>query len=327
MDKYINEFSSHIEIGMELGNKLPPGKPSAPINNVLITGLGGSGISGTIVSLLVRDHAEMPFTINKDYTIPKFVSANTLVIVCSYNGCTEETLMALKQAEAQGAQIACITSGGKLQEIAEAKGYFSSIIPAGYPPRAAFGLGFTQILYTLERYGIIEDFFSDQLQAAAKYLTDNSDSIKQKGKELGEALYGKLPIIYAASCYEGVAIRFRQQINENAKQLCWHNVIPEMNHNELVGWRTQDDNFAVIILRNDDDFERTTASMKINKEIISNYTSNIYEVHSIGNSPIERSLYLINLCDWATYYLAECKKMDSIEVNVIDYLKDELAKL
>ena len=134
------------------------------------------------------------------------------------------------------------------------------------------------------------------------------------------------PIVYAAADFEGVAVRFRQQINENGKMLCWHHVIPEMNHNELVGWRKKDPNQAVVLLRNTTDYKRTQMRMEINKEVFKKYTKTIIEIHSKGKSYLERAFYLIHLTDFVSVDLAELNKLDPTEVKVIDYLKGALAK-
>jgi glucose/mannose-6-phosphate isomerase len=122
-----------------------------------------------------------------------------------------------------------------------------------------------------------------------------------------------------------VAIRFRQQLNENSKVLCWHHVIPEMNHNELVGWTEQDETLAVVFLRSEMDYTRTKTRIEINKSIISKYTSNIFEIWAEGNEKLEQALYLIHFCDWISCFIAEKKKIDPVEVKVIDYLKSELS--
>jgi glucose/mannose-6-phosphate isomerase len=124
---------------------------------------------------------------------------------------------------------------------------------------------------------------------------------------------------------EPVAIRWRQQINENSKELSWHHVIPEMNHNELVGWRNQEDDLYVIFLRNENDYERIQQRMDINKGIISKYAKAV-EIYSKGVSHVEKALYFIHLGDWISYYIAAEKDIDAVEVKVIDYLKSELAK-
>jgi glucose/mannose-6-phosphate isomerase len=140
-------------------------------------------------------------------------------------------------------------------------------------------------------------------------------------------LFEKIPVIYAVDGYNGVATRFRQQINENSKMLCWHHVIPEMNHNELVGWAGGSKEFAVIILRSKSDYTRSQARIDINKEIISKYTPHILEVWSKGDYHLEKALYLIHLTDWASCFLGDKKNVDLTEVNVINHLKNSLSKI
>ena len=125
----------------------------------------------------------------------------------------------------------------------------------------------------------------------------------------------------------GIAIRFRQQLNENAKVLCWHHIIPEMNHNELVGWTKKDDNLAVIIFIDKDEYFRNVARVDINKEVIKKYTSHITEIYSKGNSEIEKAIYFIHLGDWISVILGELRGVDLMEVNVINFLKSALSKI
>ena len=144
---------------------------------------------------------------------------------------------------------------------------------------------------------------------------------------LAEKLMGKIPAIYSTASYEGVGIRFRQQIDENSKMLCWHHVFPEMNHNELVGWTTPNDDIAVVFLRNNDDYTRTQKRMDLCKEIFKKYTPHVFEIWSKGESQLEKSFYLIHYGDWVSWYLSELKNIDCSEVKVIDYLKGELSKV
>jgi len=145
---------------------------------------------------------------------------------------------------------------------------------------------------------------------------------------LGFSLVQQLvPIIYTTDRMSSVAVRLRQQINENSKALCWHHVLPEMNHNELVGWRDKNQDLAVIYLRNDDDFKRNSVRIEINQQILSKYTDTIINVYSEGNDLIEKAMYLVYLGDWVSWYLSQLRGMDSIEVDVIDFLKGELAKV
>ncbi|MGB0887439.1 MAG: bifunctional phosphoglucose/phosphomannose isomerase [Vicingaceae bacterium] len=327
MQELIEDFTQHINQSIKISSNTTLSSFSEKISNVLICGLGGSGIGGTIIAQVVAQDANCPITINKDYKIPAFINENTLVICCSYSGNTEESLEMLEQAEAKGATIACVTSGGKLEEIAKSKNYNHIIIPGGHPPRAAFGLAFPTLFFILNHYNVISTNYVNEFNNAIATINTEEENIISEAKAITEKLVNKTPIIYADANYEGVAVRFRQQINENSKMLCWHHVIPEMNHNELVGWRTKNENLAVVIFRNEDDYFRTQKRMEVNKTVFEKYTSTILEIYSKGNSQLEKSLYLIHLGDWVSLFLGEKNGVDITEVDVITHLKGELAKI
>lgn len=328
MDQLVADFSSHLKQAIQIGNKVEFKSPKHAINHILICGLGGSGIGGTIISQLLSKEVELPIVVNKDYRIPAFVGKNTLVICCSYSGNTEETIMMYEQAKSKGAEIAIISSGGKFVDLAQKNQHNYIQIPANFPPRAAFGLSFPQLLFVFIKYGLIPSGKIDEVETAIDLINQEENNIQSTAKAIAEQLFNKKPVIYSDASFEGVAIRFRQQINENAKMLCWHHAIPEMNHNELVGWRKKDENLAVVILRNSNDFDRNSKRMDYNKEnIFSKYTPTIIEIYSKGNSPLIQSLYHIHLGDWISVYLAEMKKIDAVEVDVITGLKNFLSEL
>jgi len=327
MNDYINDFTNHLKEAIEIANNSNLTPYNKEIRNVLICGLGGSGIGGTIVADIVSPKVNIPIAATKDYSIPNFVNEHTLVIANSYSGNTEETLFALEKCQAKGAEIAVITSGGKLKTIAEENNYNSIIIPGNQPPRAMFGYAFTELFFMLNHYGIIDDSFKADFDKAIALLDTEKTNIQKQAMELAKKMYKQTPVIYVGNGFEGVAIRFRQQINENSKMLCWHHVVPEMNHNELLGWRTNVDNLAVVFFRNKCDYERNQIRMDINKKVISEYTDNISEIWSKGDSVIENSLYHINLGDWVSWYLSEMNDVDAIEIDVINFLKGELGKI
>ena len=327
MNDYINDFTNHLKDAINIANNTALTPCTKEIRNVLICGLGGSGIGGTIVNDIVSPKAKIPITATKDYSIPNFVNEHTLVIANSYSGNTEETLYALQKCQAKGAEIAVITSGGGLKTIAEEQNYNKLIIPSGQPPRAMFGYAFTELFYLLNHYGIIDDSFKSDFQKAIQLLDTEKSDIQNRAKDLAKKMHKQTPVIYVANGFEGVAVRFRQQINENSKMLCWHHVVPEMNHNELLGWRTNVNDLAVVYFRNKSDYERNQIRMDINKKVISKYTENITEIWSKGNSLIENSLYHIHLGDWASWYLSEMNNVDAIEIDIINFLKGELSKI
>ena len=326
MKDYINDFTSHIREAIEIANSTQLTENTKEFKNVLICGLGGSGIGGTIVNNIVSTKANIPITATKDYSIPNFVNEHTLVIANSYSGNTEETLYALAKCQTKKAEIAVITSGGKLKTIAEEKKYNKIIIPGNHPPRAMFGYAFTELFFILHHYGIIDDSFKSDFTNSIKLLDTEKTSIQKHAMSLAKKLYKQTPVIYVANGFEGVAIRFRQQLNENSKMLCWHHVVPEMNHNELLGWRTNVNDLAVVYFRNKSDYERNQIRIDINKKVISKFTENITEIWSKGDSLIENSLFHINLGDWVSWYLSKMNNVDAIEIDVINFLKGELAK-
>ncbi len=327
MNDYINDFTNHLRDAIEIGENSDLKNSEKRIDNILICGLGGSGIGGTIVNDIVSSKSKIPITSTKDYSIPNFVNKHTLVIANSYSGNTEETIYALEKCQSRNAEVCIITSGGKLKSIAEENNYNHIIIPEGHPPRAMFGYAFTELFYVLNHYKIIDDSFKSYFEKSILLLDSEKEDVQKQAMDLAKKMFGKTPVIYVSQGFEGVAVRFRQQINENSKMLCWHHVVPEMNHNELLGWRTNVNDLAVVYFRNRMDYERNQIRMDINKKVISKFTENITEIWSKGESIIENALYHINLGDWVSWYLSEMNNVDAIEIDVINFLKGELAKV
>lgn len=324
MDKLIAEFAQQLQDALQIGSKAKLKIANNNITNIVISGLGGSGIGGTIAQNYLSNIAKIPVLVNKTYSLPAFVNEQTLMIACSYSGNTEETVDALNTAIKKKSKIACITSGGKLEQIAQKKNLNCIIIPSGMPPRACLGYSLIQILYILQQYKIINKSFEKEVLASIELLNKNEKNVKQKANKIAKQLADKTPIIYADNNMEGVAVRWRQQFNENGKMLAWHHVVPEMNHNELVGWRDKNDNRAVIFLKTKLDHPRSIFRMKLNKTTIKKYTANIIDIDSKGESYLENVIYLTHLGDWISWYLAQYRGFDAVEVNVINKLKSDL---
>jgi glucose/mannose-6-phosphate isomerase len=327
MKKLVENFPKQLREAIEIGESAALKGPSKEVRNILITGLGGSGIGGTIVSEVVFNECNVPITVNKDYFVPAFVNENTLVIVSSYSGNTEETLQALEMAIQKNAMIACITSGGKILEIATKNSYDKIVIPGGMPPRSCLGYSLVQLFYILYKYKLIGDAFKNQLAASVDLIEKENTSLLAEANSLADYLVGKIPVIYAVDGFNGVATRFRQQLNENSKMLCWHHILPEMNHNELVGWANKNDSLAVLILRNKSDYSRTQTRLEISTGVFKKYTPHVKEVWSKGNSNLERAIYLIHLTDFVSVLIADKRNVDAMEINIINHLKGELAKI
>ncbi len=328
MDQLIERFPAQLLEALEIGNNSTINKHDREINKVYVAGLGGSGIGGNFVQEFVKDECKVPFVVGKGYDIPAWVDSNTLCIVSSYSGNTEETLHAFEIIKGTGAKIVCLSSGGKLIAEAKENGYDHIKLPDDWPsPRACLGYSLTQQLFVLNKLGLISESSIGQIKKSVDLIKFNMDDIKAEAKKVANFFIHKMPIIYTTNRMGAVALRLRQQINENAKMLCWHHIIPEMNHNEVLGWGIKNEDFAVLYFRNEDDFKRNAVRIDINKDIISKYTSNIMEVYSKGNSLVEKSIYFVHLGDWISWYLSELRGVDAVEIDVINYLKGELAKV
>lgn len=327
MDKLIAQFSAQLLEALEIANSIKIERPKNEINHLVISGLGGSGIGGDLTREFTVNELEIPLMVNKTYQIPNFINKNTVVIISSYSGNTEETVEAMKLAVAKGAHVIGLTSGGAIAEYCSKNQLDCVMVPPNSPsPRACLGYSVVLQLGILRELGLIGDSFKSSIKATAALFDAEDAAVRKLGYEMALKLKGKRPILYCADNNEAVALRWRQQIAENSKQLSWHHVVPEMNHNELVGWRDENDQLAVIWLRNKEDYSRTQIRMDINQEITTKYTKNQMVVWSKGSSAIERAFYLIYVGDWMSYYLSQERGMDTIEVDVIDYLKGALAK-
>lgn len=327
MEHLIDNFPNQLQEAIEIGRQSKLDFNNKVFSNVVISGLGGSGIGGTITIEITSREAIAPIVVNKDYFIPGFVSEKSLVIISSYSGNTEETLNAMNEAMQKKAEIVVVSSGGKATEIARNNNLKYITVPGGMPPRSCLGYSLTQLLFILNYAGIISNAFEKELEKSIDLLRKEQDNIRQTAKEVAEKLYDKTPVIYSAAGFEGVATRFRQQVNENSKMLCWHHVIPEMNHNELVGWVDKNEKLGVVIFRNNSDYSRTQSRIENNKEVIKDCTTTLIELFSKGESKLERSVYLINLGDWISFYMAQKRGVDANEVNVIENLKGALSKI
>lgn len=326
MKELVKNFPKQLAEAVEIANVAQ--LPAAKIDflNVLIAGLGGSGIGGSIVAELAFSTCKVPVNVTKGYFIPEYTGAKTLVIVSSYSGNTEETIACMQQAVAKGATVCCITSGGAIEQFARNNNLPIILIPGGLPPRSCLGYSITQLVKIMSHYGLLADDSVKSISECGVFLEQEQKDIVAQTQKLSRAILGKTPVIYCTTPYEGVAVRLRQQLNENSKILCWHHVIPEMNHNELVGWAGGNEEIAVLFLHDTEDYERNLYRMELNRQIISKYTPHIFDIFAKGNSLLAKYFYFIHFGDWLSVELATLRGVDAVEVNVINFLKSELSK-
>lgn len=329
MQKLIEEFPQQMQKAVEIGENISFSPLHSNIHNIVIVGLGGSGIGGNLVASLVADELQVPVLSSKNYDIPTFVNDKTLVIGSSFSGNTEETLSALAQAEKKRAKICIISSGGKAIELAQTQGYDFVQIPNEAPcPRAFVGYSFTQLLYVFYQYGFISDRFKQGLSEGINLIQNHQESIQKKAEELANFFFDKYPTIYAEDKFLPIITRLQQQINENSKQLCHLNILPEMNHNELVGWgleKSKYEDYAVLLVRSNFENERVKMRFDICEPIFA-AKANLKSLVTEGESFIAQNLFLMQVFDWTSLYLANKNGVDAFPVDVIVHLKSELAK-
>ena len=336
MRDLILNFPSQVEEAVAIGEAAKIKINTKQIENIVISGLGGSAIGGDLLRSYLADKCSVPVIVNRHYYFPSFVGNRTLVIISSYSGNTEETVSSFKDAIKKKAKIICITSGGEVERLATKYKYPYIKIPGGLPPRAALGYSFFPTLITVAKLGFCKSQKKEIKETLALLRTlstrySNLVSSDNRALTIATSLHGKLPVVYsAADKFDTVNTRWRGQINENAKTLAFGHVFPELNHNEIVGWEVLNDIMSkihVVILRDKDDYKRIQVRMDTTKNIIEGLPDGITEVYSHGKSLLARTFSLLYLADWISFYLAMLNHVDPSPVKKIDLLKATLSRV
>lgn len=337
MLRLISDFPDQCREANEIGKEIRISKPDRKFDNIVFAGLGGSAIGADVATAYLQNELKIPSVVSRNYTLPDFVEKNTLLFCSSYSGNTEETLSSFKDGLKRGAFIITMGSGGKLKESALKNNLTHIDMPKGIPPRTALGYMSITVLAILARLGFIttkdkeiEDVYSVLVELRDKELGMEIPLKSNLAKKLASSLYGKLAVIYGTSdSTEAVGIRWRSQIAENSKALTSSHVLPEMNHNEIVGWVFPKDilkDVKVIILRDKNDHPRTQKRIEISKDIIKKSGAEIFEVERKTGGFLARIFSLIYIGDFVSFYLAILNNIDPAPVKQIDYLKTELVK-
>jgi glucose/mannose-6-phosphate isomerase len=342
MHGLIASFSEQVMEAAAIGRTVKVPYKKKDIANIVVSGLGGSAIGGDVLRAYTSDQISVPVIVNRHYFLPAFVDSSTLLIISSYSGDTEETIAVHADAVKRGAKIVCISANGEIAKRARALKQPLITIPGGLPPRTALGYSFMPMLAVLEYMKFIpsQQRFIEETVAMLRLFAKlfGGDSVKNNpALMIAQRLHGKLPVVYSsADRFDVVNIRWRGQISENAKTLAYGHVVPEMNHNEFVGWsrefhkgNTPDKlgkSIGVVLLRDREDYARVQMRFEVMKRIIAPLAGDLIEVKSEGKSLLTRMFYLIHLGDWVSYHLAKLNNVDPTPVKVIDYLKDELGK-
>ncbi len=307
------------------------------IDSVLVLGMGGSGVSGDVVQTVVEPRLPLFFRTIKSYgPLPHWVGRNTLVFACSYSGSTEETVAALEDAHARGARIVTVSSGGPLADLAQRYGLAHVRIPAGQQPRASLGYLTMPILAVLEQMQLVPEM-QDDVDEAVDVLASLAERCRRTrprgdnpAKDLAARLHGKVAIIYGGHGVGATAAyRFKCDLNEYGKCPAFANAIPELDHNEIVGWDQLREltwrSFVLVLLRDPEEHERIRTRFDITRRLVGGSFADVVEVQAGGRGALARLLSLIFVTQLAAIYVGLSYGVDPGPVRVIQALKAELA--
>ncbi len=291
---------------------------SDDFENIVVTGMGGSAVGGDLLKSYMHD-IDIPVFVNRDYKMPSFVNKKSLVFAVSYSGNTEETLSAVNDAIERKANVIGITSGGKLADVCKKV----IKVPSGYQPRVALGYLFFPMLGILHNSDVV-NVKNTELNELLNILK-KKNWFKEEGEKLAKKLKGKVPMIYSSELMMPSAMRFKTQINENAKLPAFFNVFSEMNHNEINAFKSMDRKFTAILIKDIHDNERVQKRMKICQDIMEE-TVDVEVIDTQGEHVLARLFSAVYLGDLASYYLAILNRIDPSPVEVIERLKVALKK-
>ena len=304
-------------------------------DNIIVAGMGGSGIGGDLLKDWARNKAPVTIEVNREYQLPVYAGKRSLVLITSYSGDTEESLGAFLDALKRKCMIFCLSSGGALLENAEKLNVPYLRVPSGMPPRAALPYLFVPLLLGMEKMRLVSGA-SEELSEARilleKVSKDNSPGKPAKenlSKTLALGIDHTAPVVYGFGFYRSVAERFKQEFNENSKIPAKWEVFSELNHNEIVGWERAGELgkcFSAIFIRDKEEPTEIRSRIEITKELVGRAGVGIFEVPAQGKSPLAKMLATICIGDFTSIYLALLHGVDPTPVKTVNYLKDTLKK-
>lgn len=305
------------------------------IDKIVILGMGGSAIAGDLLKSLLSHSVEQYIHVNREYTVPAFIDEKTLVVACSYSGNTEETLSAFEKVLEKKCKKIAITSGGKLKKIATEAEIPVFAIEHESPPRAALGYGFMPLIAFLGNLDVLKATMFDvgamvenlkELMAGWRLEISQQSNI---AKKIALSIHGKMVVIYADELVGEAGHRWKTQINENSKSWAFYELLPELNHNSVVGYQFPPELAAriiVVFLRTANTNKRTLFRYQITSELLQRNNINFTVVDACGGDNLSRLMSLVYLGDWVSYYLSILNSIDPTPVKAIGYLKEKLSK-
>ncbi len=319
MKEVLEGFAGQCRKAARLGKGIRPGRK---IENVFVCGMGGSAISGNLMQNAFPG-IKVPVYSVRDYSLPAFAGRNSLAFISSYSGNTEETVSAFHDALKRKCRIAAISSGGEIGRIALKNKVDFIKIPSGIQPRLATAYMLFPMLNVMRDCGLVKDFGKD-FKSLVSYV--GKIDFAAMGMRIARQLYGKVPIVYASPRYSAVAMKWKTDINENAKVHAFYNVYPEFNHNEINANVNKNGKFHEIVLRDADEHPRISKRMDITIALIKKKGVGVTEVGIEENPMLTKVISAEYLGVWVGYSLALLYRTDPTPVKIIEDLKKALKK-
>lgn len=329
-DKYnfrevILSFPDQLRIDLTFLNQLQLQRRS--FKKILICGMGGSGLMDDFFQHL-KDFAPLklpiPFEAHNSYLLPTDADHETLIIVISYSGNTEETISSFEEAQKQNLEIAGLTSGGKLGELFEKNKKPWIKIPANIQPRLSLGFQLNGLIKILMAYGLLAPFAQHEINALAEKL--NPAELENQAKELCQKITHKIPVIYASQNNEIMAKLWKIEFNENSKIPAFYNIFPELNHNEMVGWTKNLGPFVLLILNDSDDLPEIKNRMRITAQLLKERQLPVEFIDITGYRAPEKLFNALILGNWLSYHLALFYGQDPTPVEMVEEFKKLIKK-
>jgi glucose/mannose-6-phosphate isomerase len=304
------------------------------VASIAVCGMGGSAIAGDVLAAVAAPRLRIPVTVVRTPELPEFCGPHTLVVASSYSGETSETLALFEEAVVRGCRILSITSGGTLGERSSELGVGRVLAPGGFMPRAAFGHLALGALGALEAMGIAPSHADDVDEAVAlmdEVMAESGPDARapaNPAKALALAIGERVPVVWGADGIGSVAsTRWKTQFNENAKVPAFAASLPELDHNEVVGWSPgRGEGFAVIALRHAGEHGDVATRFPLSEEIARRSGADVHEVEARGRSDLARLLTLVQTGDLVSTYLGLARGVDPSPVEAITILKRALAE-
>ncbi len=332
MLRAVLDLGAHCREGYAAGSAFR-GLSAEGVTAVAVCGMGGSGISGDIVRALYRERLGIPVTVAKGPVLPMFCGRDTLVVVSSYSGNTAETLACFDEALARGCRLVAVGSGGSLAERAQENGVPVVAVPPGFQPRTAIGYLVFGTLGALEAAGVIPPLGGEvesaaaELDALAGEIGPDRPVPENEAKQLALAIGDRFPVVWGADGLGAVAaIRWKTELNENAKVPAFAAALPELDHNEVVGWSAgTGERFVLVTLRHDGEHPDVAARFPISVEVAESSGMLHREVRARGTTPPVALMSLVMLGSATSVYLAALRGVDPTPIDAIHRIKSALA--